>query len=124
MAGVVGAGACTRIEDLCGLVAGACSIVSTDTAMVHLADAFDVPCLAVFTTHRPEWRVRDYPSCLSVHLPVPGFPPALEFARDDGDIAAAAQAWHDGLPVLLGALATFNRARTRHRPACSSAARR
>lgn len=105
IAGVITLASFDRIEDLCGLVAGASAIVSTDTAMVHLADAFDVPCLAVFTTHRPHWRVRDYPGCTAIHLPVAGFPDALEFARDDSDILKAAEAWQEGLPHLLNAMA-------------------
>lgn len=104
LAGVISVPSFARIEDLCGLVADASAIVSTDTAMVHLADAFQVPCLAVFTTHRPDWRVRDYPGCTAIHLPVPGFPDALEFARDIGDIQVAAKAWQNGLPLLLKAL--------------------
>ncbi len=84
---------CASLPELCGLVAGARLVISTDTAMVHLADAFAVPCLAFFTTHRPEWRVRDYPLCMPVHLPVPGLPQSLEFARNDTDLAAASQAW-------------------------------
>ena len=68
-------------------------MVSADTAMPHLADAYHVPCLTFFTTHRPEWRVRDYPNVRAVHLPVQGLPGALEFARDTGDEAAARLAW-------------------------------
>ncbi len=78
---------------LCGWVRDAGLVVSTDTAIVHLADAFDVPCLAFFTTHRPEWRVRDYPRCRAVHLPAPRLPRSLEFARDEADVAAARGAW-------------------------------
>ena len=81
-----------RLAELCGLVAGARLVVSADTAMVHLADAFAVPCLAFFTTHRPEWRVRDYPLCRPVHLPS-GLPEALEFVRDESDVAACRAAW-------------------------------
>jgi ADP-heptose:LPS heptosyltransferase len=77
---------------LCNLVASADFIISTDTAMVHLADAFSRPCLAFFTTHRPEWRVRDYPHCHAVYLPS-GLPEALEFARDTTDITRAKSAW-------------------------------
>jgi hypothetical protein len=81
-----------RFAELCGLVAGARLVVSADTAMVHLADAFGIPCLAFFTTHRPEWRVRDYPLCRPVHLDA-GLPEALEFVRDEADIAACQAAW-------------------------------
>ncbi len=109
-AGVIAVPPLDRIETLCGLVAGASALVSTDTAMVHLADAFDVPCLAVFTTHRPAWRIRDYPRCSAVHLPVAGLPEALEFARDDSDIEKAAAAWHAGLPAILAALDAVLRA--------------
>lgn len=91
--GVIQAPDCAGIETLLGLAAGSALVVSTDTAMVHLADAFDIPCLAFFPTHRPEWRVRDYPRCWPIHLPAPGLPEALEFARDDSDIAAAQAAW-------------------------------
>lgn len=112
----------TQLEDLCGLVAGASAIVSTDTAMVHLADAFDVPCLAVFTTHRPHWRVRDYPLCTPVHLPVTGFPDALEFARDDRDIDAATNAWLGGVAEILEAMETLvTRAGSPRHQACSNA---
>jgi hypothetical protein len=104
LAGVMAMPTFTQIEDLCGLVAGAQAIVSTDTAMVHLADAFDVPCIAVFTTHRPDWRVRDYPACTTIHLPVTGIPDALEFARNDSDIACAVRTWQAGLPKILNAL--------------------
>jgi hypothetical protein len=82
----------TTLAGLCGLVAHASLIVSTDTAMVHLADAFSVPCLAFFNTHRPEWRTRDYPLCRGIHLPA-GLPPALEFSRGAADMAVAEAAW-------------------------------
>lgn len=78
---------------LCSLVAGAALMVSADTAMPHLADAFGVPCLTFFTTHRPEWRMRDYTRALAVHLPVPGLPDALEFSRGPADEAAAQAVW-------------------------------
>jgi hypothetical protein len=96
------------LAELCALVAGARLVVSADTAMVHLADAFSVPCLAFFTTHLPEWRVRDYPLCTPLHLPAAGLPPALEFDRGPADFAAAASAWgRPGYTRLTAALAAF-----------------
>ncbi len=76
--------AATQAE-LCALVSAAALVVSADTAMVHIADAYSVPCLAFFTTHRPELRVRDYPTVRAVHSGVPGLPEALEFARGASD---------------------------------------
>ncbi len=78
---------------LCALVANAALMISADTAMPHLADAFAVPCLTFFVTHRPEWRARDYPRAQSVYLPAAGLPDALEFERDAADAAAARAAW-------------------------------
>lgn len=91
------------LGELCELVAGASLMVSTDTAMVHLADAFAVPCLVVFTTHRPEWRVRDYPLCRPLHRPAE-LPAAIEFARGPQDIVTAQAAWGEDLGWLDGAL--------------------
>ena len=78
---------------LCGEVAGAALIVSTDTAIVHLADALSVPCLAFFPTHRPEVRVRDYPLCRAIRLSAPNLPDGLEFSRGPADLAAVREAW-------------------------------
>lgn len=100
VAGAVPAPSCTTIKELCALVAGARAVISTDTAMVHLADAFSIPCLAFLTTHRPEMRVRDYPLCRPVHLPAPGLPESIEFVRDAADLAAAAAAWFPDGPGL------------------------
>jgi hypothetical protein len=81
------------LAHLCGLVASAALVISTDTAMVHLADAFSVPCLAFFPTHQPELRVRDYPRCRAVTLVARELPRSLEFSRGVADEAAASAAW-------------------------------
>jgi hypothetical protein len=46
-------------------------LVTPDTAAVHIAAGFDVPTTAFFTTIAPDLRVRDYPRCKPVSLPVP-----------------------------------------------------
>lgn len=84
--------AVASLPELAGLISGSHLIVSTDTSIVHLADAFSVPTLAFYVTHRPEWRARDYPFCQTIHLPAE-LPPALEFARDAADLAIAEAAW-------------------------------
>lgn len=101
---VVAAPEAATPEELCGLVAGAAWVVSTDTGMIHLADAMERPCLAFFPTHDPVLRVRDYPLCSAVRLDS-GLP-AQEFARDERDVAAALAAWtpkgwREALPALL-----------------------
>ena len=98
--GAIGVAPASTLAELAGLVAGARFVVSADTAMPHLADAFAVPCLAFFTTHRPEWRVRDYPGVRAMHLPVAGLPDALEFTRGPRDEAAARAAWFPDGPDL------------------------
>ena len=104
---VIAAPTLERIDDLCGLVAHARRIVSTDTAIPHLADAWSVPCHAIFTTHRPEWRVRDYPQCSTTALPVQGLPDALEFLRSEEDLQAVQAAWHEGWPGMQADLERF-----------------
>ncbi|MEY9524008.1 hypothetical protein ABIF70_005149 [Bradyrhizobium japonicum] len=90
--GVIHLEPCATLADLCGVVRHARWMVSTDTGMVHLADAFGVECLAFFPTHRPEWRVRDYPQVLPLELPT-RLPRGIEFARDAGDYALAKSGW-------------------------------
>jgi glycosyl transferase family 9 (putative heptosyltransferase) len=86
---------CKTIEELCDLVRNARLVISTDTAMVHIADAFDVTCLAFFPTHSPEWRVRDYPHCRAIQLRST-LPLGLEFARSPHDEQLAHEAWFHG----------------------------
>jgi hypothetical protein len=93
LAAATTAPSCTTLRELCALVARACCVISTDTAMVHLADAFDVPWLAFLTTHRAEMRIRDYPLCQPIHLPIAGLPENIEFVRSESDLVAARKAW-------------------------------
>lgn len=90
---------CATLVELCSLIRNARAMISTDTAMVHLADAFDVPCLAFFPTHLPTWRVRDYPNCVPIALK-PTLPAGTEFARDLRDHALAQTAWFPNGPDL------------------------
>jgi ADP-heptose:LPS heptosyltransferase len=83
---------CATLDAQCGLVRHAKCMISTDTAMVHLADAFGIPCIAFFPTHRPEWRVRDYPRCQPIALQS-RLPPGIEFARGPGDDMLAESSW-------------------------------
>ena len=81
------------LPGLCDLVRRSALVVAADTGPVHLADALQRPCLAFFTTHRPQWRVRDYPLCRGVDLVPAELPAALEFYRGEQDIAAAREGW-------------------------------
>jgi hypothetical protein len=111
-AGAIGAADCGGFAELCGLVASAACVISTDTAMLHLADAFAVPCLAVFPTHRPEWRMRDYPLCSAIQLAARGLPDALEFSRGPADLTATRAAWHEGADEITRRAQDFLRRHT------------
>lgn len=91
-AAIIHAPRCEELAELASLVRNAALVISTDTAMVHLADAFEVPCLAFFPVHSPERRVRDYPRCWPFALSS-ALLRDIEFARDDNDFALAEAAW-------------------------------
>ncbi len=53
---------------LCRLVAYCDAIVTVDTATVHIADASDTPCLAIFTTQPPARFAAYYPNVKAINL--------------------------------------------------------
>lgn len=57
--------------DFLAWIKHAAYLVTPDTAAVHIAAGFDIPTTAFFTTIAPDLRVRDYPHCKPVSLPVP-----------------------------------------------------
>ncbi|MDB5837653.1 MAG: ADP-heptose--LPS heptosyltransferase [Caballeronia sp.] len=57
--------------DFLAWIKHAAYLVTPDTAAVHVAAGFDIPTTAFFTTIAPDLRVRDYPFCKPVSLPVP-----------------------------------------------------
>ncbi|WP_213767080.1 ADP-heptose--LPS heptosyltransferase [Caballeronia sp. dw_19] len=57
--------------DFLAWIKHAAYLVTPDTAAVHIAAGFDIPTTAFFTTIAPDLRVRDYPHCKAVSLPVP-----------------------------------------------------
>ncbi|NTX32504.1 ADP-heptose--LPS heptosyltransferase, partial [Burkholderia pyrrocinia] len=82
-------------------VKGASLLFAPDTAALHLADGFDVPTLACFTTIGPALRVRDYPHCVPVELDVPAELRGLHRSERPDDLAAVEAAYRaidwDGL---------------------------
>ncbi|WGY68547.1 ADP-heptose--LPS heptosyltransferase [Burkholderia cepacia] len=83
-------------------VRGASLLFAPDTAALHLADGFDVPTLACFTTIGPALRVRDYPHCVPVELELPAELHGLHRSERPDDLAAVDAAYRkfdwDGLP--------------------------
>ncbi|MDN7589706.1 glycosyltransferase family 9 protein [Burkholderia seminalis] len=83
-------------------VKGASLLFAPDTAALHLADGFDVPTLACFTTIGPALRVRDYPHCVPVELELPAELHGLHRSERPDDLAAVEAAYRkidwDGLP--------------------------
>ncbi|KAG8151418.1 ADP-heptose--LPS heptosyltransferase [Burkholderia catarinensis] len=74
-------------------VKGASVLFAPDTAALHLADGFDVPTLACFTTIGPALRVRDYPHCVPVELDVPPELHGLHRSERPDDLAAVEAAY-------------------------------
>ncbi|MDF0499826.1 ADP-heptose--LPS heptosyltransferase [Burkholderia cenocepacia] len=74
-------------------IKGASLLFAPDTAALHLADGFDVPTLACFTTIGPALRVRDYPHCVPVTLDVPAALHGLHRSERPDDLAAVEAAY-------------------------------
>ena len=74
-------------------VEGASMLFAPDTSALHLADGFDVPTLACFTTIGPVLRVRDYPHCVPVALDVPDELHGLHRSERPDDLAAVEAAY-------------------------------
>ncbi|HDR9588523.1 TPA: ADP-heptose--LPS heptosyltransferase [Burkholderia stabilis] len=74
-------------------IKGASVLFAPDTAALHLADGFDVPTLACFTTIGPALRVRDYPHCVPVALDVPPELHGLHRSERPDDLAAIEAAY-------------------------------
>ncbi|MGS0892773.1 ADP-heptose--LPS heptosyltransferase [Burkholderia stagnalis] len=93
-------------------VKGASLLFASDTAALHLADGFDVPTLACFTTIGPALRVRDYVHCVPVALDVPAGLHGQHRSERPDDLAAVDAAYRaidwDGLawPAPREAVAT------------------
>jgi len=88
---------CDGVLDLCHIVARANRVVTVDTSVCHIAAAFGVPTVALFTTIAPGLRVKYYPSVagilldgaertgyLGAHMEKDGLPPEPVFALWEG----------------------------------------
>jgi hypothetical protein len=75
-------------EQYCALIKNAAGLVTVDTSAYHVADAFSVPTVAIFSTVSPELRARYYPTVECVVLPGTGSSPSGEPPRA-GDLLSA-----------------------------------
>ena len=71
--------------DFIAWIRGARYLFTPDTAALHIAAGFDIPTTAFFTTISPDLRVRDYPFCHSVSLPLPQLE-GIQASNRAGDI--------------------------------------
>lgn len=56
------------LDDFAAIIANAHALVSVDTVAYHLADAFSVPSVVIFTSINPDLRIRYYPYAQSIML--------------------------------------------------------
>lgn len=94
-------------QHLCAIVSRMDAIVTVDTSIYHIADAFNVPALVLFTTIDPGLRVKYYPTVKGMLLA--GARESGYFGRHalrPGEDADPVQRLWDGLqvPALLEAL--------------------
>ncbi|KFG98886.1 ADP-heptose--LPS heptosyltransferase [Burkholderia paludis] len=89
----VSAGAPLDIARLIAWIKGASLLFASDTVAPHLADGFDVPTLACFTTIGPVLRVRDYPHCVAVALDMPVELRGVHRSEQPADLAAVEAAY-------------------------------
>jgi hypothetical protein len=73
-------------------VKGARFLLTSDTAAVHIAAGFDVPTVAFFTTIPAKMRVRDYPHCVPVDLPLPELA-GIQASGREADLQSVKQAY-------------------------------
>jgi hypothetical protein len=75
-------------------IRSAAAVVSVDTAAVHAAAGFDVPCLAFLNTIDPALRTSYYPRCSAVDLRVEEVS-GLHRTDDEQLMTVAETAWHE-----------------------------
>jgi len=56
------------VEHFAGIISKVDGVVTVDTATYHIADAFDVPTVVLFTTINPDYRIKYYPFTQPVML--------------------------------------------------------
>jgi hypothetical protein len=87
----------------CGLVQRSVGLISVDTSMYHIADAFDVPAVVVFSTFQPKLRAAYYPRTDGLILP--GMDPHAMARREaSGDKVTARDVMQFWLDVDLDEL--------------------
>jgi hypothetical protein len=80
-------------EHFSALVAQADAFVSADTSLYHVADAFSVPGVVVFTSILPEWRIPYYPFVEGIALRRDNRLLGMHFSHDADDMAYARSLW-------------------------------
>jgi ADP-heptose:LPS heptosyltransferase len=56
------------IDDFAAIIANVDAVISVDTLTYHLADAFDIPTVVLFTTIEPKYRILYYPFTEAIML--------------------------------------------------------
>jgi hypothetical protein len=56
------------VDDFAAIISNVDNIITVDTATYHIADAFSIPTVALFTSIKPEYRIKYYPYCAGIML--------------------------------------------------------
>jgi Glycosyltransferase family 9 (heptosyltransferase) len=88
-------GVSRTFDDFVALIASADAFVTVDTSLYHVADAFDVPGVVLFTSIDPALRVAYYPFADGIQLRPGNRLLGTHFSEDPEDVAYAESLWDD-----------------------------
>jgi hypothetical protein len=57
-----------RLDDFAAIISQVDAIVTVDTSTYHIADAFNIPTVVLFTSIQPEYRIKYYPYTRAIML--------------------------------------------------------
>lgn len=104
-----------NFDDFVCLAAHADRVLSVDTSLYHVADAFSVPGTVLFTSIDPAERIGSYPYLAGIRVGDPGALAGLHRSEQPSDVALADALWDTlDIPEVIAAIEEMARRRDAH----------